>query len=219
MTNGSFREKAKNIIFDLSPLLRRKQFGSPANAAAFVVTLPPHPWPPVIANAATATATASNVAVAIAVAVAVGGGVDGTTRSTQKSPPRRNSRPSSRRRRRTFPHRRSNRRPGLTRRSTPSSRRPAPPPSAAGDFQRRKSILPSAPRCCQLQAGRASGHVFAWLSHATRKRRKLPSVECPLPPKPSSAVQHQTKDLLQVHEFQGRGETLAFFFWPINPVK
>ena len=64
-----------------------------------------------------------------------------------------------------------------------------------------------------VQAGRASGHVFAWLSHATRKRRKLPSVECPLPPKPSSAVQCPPP-ILQVHEFQGRGETLAFFFWP-----
>ena len=93
MTNGSFREKAKNNIFDLSPLLRRKQFGSPADAAAFVDTLPPLPWPPVIANAATATATASNVAVAIAVAVAVGGGVDGTTRENHhraviRGPPR-----------------------------------------------------------------------------------------------------------------------------------
>jgi len=79
-----FKKKQK-IIFDLSPLLRRKQFGSPADAAAFVVTLPPLPWPPVIANAATATATASNVAVAIAVAVAVGGGVDGTTRSSPEN--------------------------------------------------------------------------------------------------------------------------------------
>ena len=81
-----FKKKQK-IIFDLSPLLRRKQFGSPADAAAFVITLPPLPWPPVIANpaTATATATASNVAIAIAVAVAIGGGVDGTTRSSPEN--------------------------------------------------------------------------------------------------------------------------------------
>ncbi len=35
-----------------------------------------------------------------------------------------------------------------------------------------------------MRAGRASGHVFAWLSHATRRRIKPPSAECPLPPKP-----------------------------------